>query len=125
MMKHPEAFALSEGPRYVDLVPDANLITPHETSQTKAYIGWAYCARMRDRDFFLAYFEKDCPARSTIRGAWPRSVYRAQWFDPRSGVWSKAGEGTLKANQWGWITVPPFPSAEDWGLKLTAAGQAE
>jgi hypothetical protein len=120
MMKHLETFALSEGRRYVDLVPDANLITPHETSQTKSYSGWAYCSRTPERDFFLAYFEKDCPAQSRIRGALPRTSYDAQWFDPRTGVWSKAGNGVLKSDQWGWILVPDFPSAEDWGLKLFA-----
>ena len=113
-------FALGEGRRYADLVPDANLITPHETAQTKAYVGWAYCARTPARDFFLAYFEKDCPARSMIRGALPHASYRAQWFDPRTGQWSKAGDGVLKANQWGWLMAPNFPSADDWGLKLTA-----
>jgi hypothetical protein len=123
MMKHLPAFAFSEGRRYVGLVPDANLVTPHETSQPKAYVGWAYCARTPDRNFFLTYFEKDCAGPITIRGALPRTVYQAQWFDPRNGVWSKAGEGTLKANQWGWVRVPPFPSADDWGLKLTAAAQ--
>jgi hypothetical protein len=25
----------------------------------------------------------------------------------------------LAANVWGWINVPDFPSADDWGLKLT------
>jgi hypothetical protein len=123
MMRHLPTFALSEGRRYADLVPNANLITPHENSQTKAYTGWAYCARTPGRDFFLAYFEKDCPARSMIRGALRRTAYQAQWFDPRTGVWSKAGEGNLQANQWGWITVPAFPSADDWGLKLTASSQ--
>lgn len=121
MMTHLPTFALSEGRRYADLVPDANLITPHETAQTKAYVGWAYCARTPARDFFLAYFEKDCPARSMIRGAVPHASYRAQWFDPRTGQWSKAGDGVLKANQWGWIMAPNFPSADDWGLKLTAS----
>ena len=120
MMKHLPTFALSEGRRYADLVPDANLITPHESSQTKSYVGWAYCARTPERDFFLAYFEKDCPAQSTIRGALARTRYQVQWFDPRTGTWSPAGVGTVQANQWGWITVPTFPSADDWGLKLTA-----
>jgi len=25
----------------------------------------------------------------------------------------------LTANVWGWITLPDFPSHNDWGLKLT------
>ena len=118
MMKYLPAFALSEGRRYTDLVPDANLVTPHETAQTKAYTGWAYCARTAAMDFFLIYFEKDCPKKSTIRGAIPNAEYQAQWFNPRTGEWSKAGNGVLKANVWGWIIVPDFPSDDDWGLKL-------
>jgi hypothetical protein len=118
-MKYLQTFAFSEGSRYQDLVPDANLVSPSETHITKGFLGWAYCARTPARDFFLAYFEKDCPNHTLIRGAAPLAVYRAQWFDPRSGSWSNAGTGTLKANVWGWINVPDFPTADDWGLKLT------
>jgi hypothetical protein len=119
MMQHLKTFAFSEGRRYQDLVPDANLVSPSETHVTKGYTGWAYCARTPEQDFFLAYFEKECPKQSLIRGAVPHANYQAQWFDPRTGQWSKAGAGVLKANQWGWITVPDFPSDNDWGLKLT------
>jgi hypothetical protein len=120
MMRHLATFALSEGGAYAKLVPDANLITPHETSQTKAFVGWAYCARTPARDFFLAYFEKDCAQPSTIRGASPGGTYRALWFNPRAGAWSEANAATLHANQWGWVTIPPLPSSDDWGLKLIA-----
>lgn len=51
----------------------------------------------------------------------PDASYQAEWFDPRTGQWSKAGNGQMRANQWGWIMVPNFPSADDWGLKLTAS----
>ena len=118
-MKYLKTFAFSEGRRCQDLVPDANLVSPSETSVTKGFTGWAYCARTPAKDFFLAYFEKDYPAHGMIRGALPQSNYRAQWFDPRTGQWSQAGNGVLKANQWGWIQLPDFPAADDWGLKLT------
>ncbi len=117
-MQYLKTFALSEGRRYQDLVPDANLVSPSETHLTKGFTGWAYCARTSDRDFFLAYFEQDYPAHGMIRGARPQATYQAQWFDPRTGEWSKAGNGLLKANAWGWIQLPDFPSADDWGLKL-------
>jgi hypothetical protein len=119
-MKHLESFAFSEGRRYQDLVPDANLVSPHATAQTKGYTGWAYCARTPARDFLLAYFEKDCAKGSLTRGLLPNTGYHAEWFDPRTGEWSKAGSGILNANGWGWITVPDFPSEDDWGLKLIA-----
>jgi hypothetical protein len=117
-MKWLKTFALSEGTRYQELVPDANLVSPSQTHVTKGYSGWAYCARTPAKDYFLAYFEKDCPAESIIRGAVPNASYQAQWFDPRTGEWVKAGSGELKANVWGWITLPDFPSDNDWGLKL-------
>ncbi|MGO8835937.1 MAG: DUF4038 domain-containing protein [Limisphaerales bacterium] len=117
-MQYLKTFALSEGRRYQDLVPDANLVSPSETHVTKGFTGWAYCARTPARDFFLAYFEQDYPAHGMIRGARPQATYQAQWFDPRTGEWPKAGDGLLKANVWGWIQLPDFPSADDWGLKL-------
>jgi hypothetical protein len=120
-MKHLKAFAFCEGRLYQELVPDANLVSPHSTALTKGYVGWAYCARTPTRDFFLAYFEKNCPQRSIIRGATPNTSYQAQWFDPRTGEWSKAGPGALTSNVWGWITLPEFPSENDWGFKLSAA----
>lgn len=83
----------------------------------KGYEGWAYAARTPDKKLFLAYFEKDCP-RSLIRGARLRSVYRAQWFDPRQGSWTNVGEGRLESDITGEIQLPDFPSNVDWGLKL-------
>ncbi|HTY89215.1 MAG TPA: DUF4038 domain-containing protein [Candidatus Acidoferrum sp.] len=118
-MQFLKTFALSEGRRYQDLVPDANLVSPSQTHVTKGFTGWAYCARTPERDYFLAYFEPDYPTHGIIRGARPLASYQAQWFDPRTGEWSKAGTGSLKANVWGWIQLPDFPSGEDWGLKLT------
>ena len=118
-MQHLKTFALSEGRRYQDLVPEANLVSPNSTAQTKSFVGWAYCARTPAKDFFLAYFEKECPNKSMIRGAVSRGIYQADWFDPRTGEWSRVGSGQLTANVWGWITLPDFPSQNDWGLKLT------
>ena len=120
-MQYLKTFALCEGSRYQDLVPDANLVSPSETHLTKGFAGWAYCARAPDKTFFLAYFEKGCPDYTRIRGAMPRATYQAEWFDPRTGQWSKVGSGRLKANWWGWIELPGFPSDDDWGLKLVAA----
>jgi len=115
-VKHLQAFAFSEGRRYQALVPDANLVSPNSTAQTKSYVGWAYCARSPARDLFLVYFEKECTAHSIVRGAIPNASYQAEWFNPRTGDWTPAR--ALKANVWGWLTVPDFPSDDDWGLKL-------
>lgn len=120
-MQFLKNFAFSEGRRYQDLVPDANLVSPNSTSQTKGYAGWAYCARTPERDFFLVYFEKGCPKQSFVRGAIPYAAYRALWFDPRTSHWIGAGSDTLTADAWGRITVPDFPTDDDWGFKLVAA----
>jgi hypothetical protein len=118
MMRHLAAFALSEANRYQSLVPDAELVSPHQTHELTTYTGWAYCARTEAKDFFLIYYEKDCP-NGSIRGALPRRTYRADWFDPREGKWVPVGAaGTLNADRWGRIAVPRQPTPEDWALKL-------
>jgi hypothetical protein len=119
-IKHLRTFAFCEGRRYQELVPDANLVSPNSTPQTKGYAGWAYCARTSAKDFFLAYFERNYVQHGLIRGAVPNATYKAEWFDPRTGQWSKCGAGLLKANVWGCLPVPDFPSENDWGLKLIA-----
>jgi hypothetical protein len=122
-MHHLGTFALSIGKRYQDLVPDADLVYPHQTPTTRSYEEWAYCARTLDREIFLAYFEKGCP-RAEIRGARLNSSYRAEWFDPRKGTWVDAGSGTVRSSVIGVISLPAFPSDIDWGLRLTYAGPA-
>ena len=117
-IKHLRTFALCEGRHYQELVPDANLVSPNSTPQTKGYSGWAYCARTPAKEFFLAYFERNYTQRGLIRGAVPNATYKAEWFDPRTGQWSKCGTGLLKANVWGCLNLPDLSSAEDWGLKL-------
>ena len=122
-MQYLRTFALSIGKRYQELVPEADLVMPHQTHTLRSYEEWAYAARTPDREIFLAYFEKGCP-RSQIRGAKVNSTYRAEWFDPRTGTWSDAGSGTINSNQIGIMTLPEFPSDIDWGLRLTYQGPA-
>jgi hypothetical protein len=118
MMRYLAKFALSEGRRYQSLVPNDELVAPNRTHDVNAYIGWAYCARTDAKDYFLAYYEKDCP-NGVIRGALPLETYQAEWFDPREGKWTPVAEtGTLTSDRWGRITIPPLPTQNDWGLKL-------
>jgi hypothetical protein len=116
-MQHLRAFAFSVGKRYQDLVPNADLVSPNKTPMLRSYEGWAYCARTPAKDIFLLYFEKGCP-RSQIRGAKLDSVYRAQWFDPRTGTWQDAGSGRLRSSVIGIVTLPDIPTDADWGLQL-------
>lgn len=122
-MKHLPEFILSSGRRYQDLVPD-DFVVPDRTREVKGYEGWAYAMRTPDRMLFLAYFEAGCP-KSLIRGATPSTVYRARWFDPRTGAWTDVGQGTLKSDNIGEIELPSFPDGQDWALKLTAVESAQ
>ena len=117
-MQYLRTFAFSIGKRYQELVPLADLVSPNKTHETLTYEGWAYCARTEDKQIFLAYFEKGCPA-SQIRGARLNSIYRAQWYNPRDGSWMDAGSGKLVSSKIGIIRVPDFPGDNDWGLRLT------
>jgi hypothetical protein len=120
-MQHLRTFILSEGRRYQQLVPSAEMVQPNRTGEEKSCVGWAYCARTIEKDFFLLYFEKDCP-KANLSGALPRSKYKALWFNPRTGDWM--GASVLGADSAGRIILPKFPdkstrSNTDWGLKLT------
>lgn len=102
----------------------ADLVSPNKTADVRAYEGWAYSARTPDKTIFLAYFEKGCP-RSQIRGAKLNATYRAEWYDPRTGTWQNAGQGTLRSSVIGIIALPDFPSDADWGLRLTYVDQRQ
>jgi len=124
-MRHLKTFVLSQGTKYQELAPASELVSPSRYGPAEAYVGWAYCAATPDREFLLVYFEKECP-RASLSGLLPQRAYKSRWFDPRSGAWSDAGEGTLTADAEGRAAVPPFPggksrSQNDWGLSLTPA----
>jgi hypothetical protein len=115
-LQHLRAFALSEGARYQQLAPNAEWVTPNKSGPAHGNRGWAFCARSPERDLFMLYFEADTP-KASLRSALPDGVYRAQWFDPRTGRWSDAG--TLKADDRTYVALPAKPSNDDWALKLT------
>jgi hypothetical protein len=120
-MQHLRTFALSEGRRYQDLIPNAEGVTPNKWGPTGGNRGWSYCAHTPDRALFMLYFEAPAPdfpapPATTIRGALPNQGYRAHWFDPRAGEWLPAGRWL--ADQRCAIERPDPPSKEDWGLKL-------
>jgi hypothetical protein len=117
-MQHLRTFALSIGKRYQELEPNADLVSPNKDHNLRGFEGWAYCSRTPDKQAFLVYFEKGCP-RSQLRGATVNTAYKADWFDPRTGTWSKAGSGTLLSSKIGIIDIPAFPADLDWALRLT------
>jgi hypothetical protein len=115
-LPHLRSFALSEGARYQDLMPNADWVTPNKSGPANGNRGWAFCARTPERDLFLLYFEADTPPAS-LRSALPDHTYQALWFDPRTGQWSDAG--TVTANQQTYVALPAKPTDDDWALKLT------
>lgn len=114
-MTHFRDFVLSEGARYQDLVPNADLVTPNRTPETTGNLGWAYCARTPERDLFMLYCEPGA-AQPRLRGGLPNRTYDAWWFDPRTGDWIDAGP--LTSDPWCRIPLPPLPSPEDWATKV-------
>lgn len=126
-MQHLRTFVLSEGRRYQDLLPAADLLSPHKSGKPDSCLGWAYCARAPNRTWFLLYFEKGCP-QATLSGVPPGRAYRAQWFDPRSGQWIDPAAAVLTAGGSGELALPPFPNGHaratiDWALKLTVVDE--
>ncbi len=121
-MRHLKAFMLSEGRRYQDLLPCTYLVSPNQAGKPRGATGWAYAARTPQRDLFFLYFEKDCPS-VMLMGLSPGVVYRARWFDPRTGAWLDVA-GTVTSDAGGKVALPAFPNAADqstdWALKLTA-----
>ena len=123
-MRHLATFVLSEGTRYQHLVPHRELLKPNATGPAKGYSGWAYCARTEEKDLFLLYFEQGCP-RGRLSGAAAGGTYAAQWFNPRTGQWTKAAGSPLETTRGGAIALPRFPggkdrSGNDWAMKLKA-----
>ena len=124
------AFLMADGVDYRELVPQRELLSVYRSGPpgARAYWqnannlpqeGWSFCLRTDDRRFFKLYFERKAQL-PTLSGAIPGGVYRARWFDPRTGNWSNAGDGTLTSDEKGQITLPAFPtSTDDWGMSLT------
>ena len=101
------------------LIPNCEMVTPNKMGEPLGYRGWAYCAHTDDYSLLLLYFEKDC-RRATVRGVPYNSVYRLKWFDPQKGEWIDDAEvSTVKPNDLNRITLPDFPSDDDWALCLT------
>jgi len=125
-MRHLKRFVLSEGPKYQDLAPEVDLLSPSRAGTPKTCLGWAYSARAGNRGLFLLYFEKDCP-QASLSGMVPGRQYAARWFNPRTGEWTDAKASFLTADSAGKALLPRFPgdkanSDDDWGLKLKLAG---
>jgi hypothetical protein len=126
-MQHLRAFILSEGPRYQDLelVPE-DIMPRTSVSGPRGYTmsGLAFMMRTPDKALAMLYFEDSCK-KPALKNMAPDAPYAAEWFNPRTGEWSSAGTGLLRADHSGKLQLPDFPGGlkttredEDWALKL-------
>ena len=114
-VKYLRDFLLSEGLRYQELIPNAELITPNKTGNPYGYRGWAFAAATKKRDLVMGYVEKECP-RTAIRALRPFEYYNLTWFDVRTGEWSDPVE--IQVDYLGMLHLPAYPTDEDWAFKL-------
>jgi hypothetical protein len=121
-MQHLRSFMLSEGARYQQLTLAAPDLETRSAANAPAdgLDGWTYLMRTPQRDFALVYFENQASG-TRMRGFTPGARYRWNWFDPRTGKWSKPRE--LGADTTGILSAPPFPgggvhAAQDVAAKI-------
>lgn len=116
-IQHIKTFAMVKGARYRQLEPNVELVVPNKSGPGFSYYGWSYCARTKEKDWFLLYFEKGAEPAAEVRGVLSAATYRPTWFDPREGVWLEAGELIIVAPS-SVLTLPERPDDGDWGLML-------
>src|SRR5690349_20628650 len=119
-MRHLRSFVLSEGARYQDLLLASAELEPRAIPGALAdgLDGWSFLMRTADRQFALAYFEnKALTAR--MKGFAPGARYSWQWFDPRTGEWSR--EISVRADAAGVLVPPPFPAGNKQAARDIAA----
>jgi hypothetical protein len=121
MVVHFRSFVFSEGGRYKELIPMSDMVSPNKTHEILSYKGWAFAARTKERDLIMVYYEKDCPA-NRLRSVLSDGIYKATWFDPRTGEWIDTG--VLNADSEERINrMPQKPTDDDWCLKLNLIGR--
>ena len=106
------------GDRYVDLVPDSEMVSPNKAGAHMGYRGWAYCAYLPGKDELLLYFEKECPA-TIVRRVKAYGVYELTWFNPRTGEWEQDENNRfVTASQECRVEIPYRYEGNDWGLYM-------
>lgn len=117
-MRHLAKFILSKGRKYQQLVPCSQNINPQKApgSPDRGLDGWSFMLATPEKDFALLYFENQA-VLPTLSGFIPDSSYSFRWFNPRNGKWKK--RITIQSNEQGILTLPAFPSAEDWAARIT------
>lgn len=121
MVGHLPAFIQKLGARYLQLIPNAELLTPNKSGDARGYSGWSFAAATPEKDACLCYFEQGCPT-TVVRGLLPNTRYQIDWFNPITGRWiGDVRMQTVKSDQMCRITLPGFLGDQDWGLYLGRA----
>jgi hypothetical protein len=123
-MRSLAQYVMSEGPKYRDLEPASDSLTPRKAdgNHNAGLDGWSFMIRTAAKDFALLYFENQ--ARRPLAAGWnPNASYSFTWFNTQTGEW-QAG-ATLRADAKGEIQLPQFPGGvdvaeTDWAAKMTA-----
>ncbi len=121
-MQYLNAFILSEGKKYQDLLLARKDVIPNKApgSPTDGLDGWAYMMRTSAKDFALLYFENQS-VLPALNNFIPNKEYYFKWFDTITGKWDK--KELLKADSKGRLKIPEFPNGEnlssrDWAAKI-------
>jgi hypothetical protein len=119
-MQYLRSFVLSQGDRYQDLLLASADLEPRSIPDASAdgLDGWSFLMRNADKTFALAYFEnKALTAR--LRGFAPGARYSWNWFDTRTGEWSRPV--SVRADASGALVTPPFPAGNKQATRDVAA----
>ncbi|RVT45314.1 DUF4038 domain-containing protein [Rheinheimera sediminis] len=121
-MQHLQAFVLSEGRRYQDLLLASDQMSVRKApgSPEDGLDGWSYMMRTAEKDFALLYFENKA-VLPKLKGFVPGKTYTLNWFDPINGQWQKPL--SISADSEGTLSMPNFPHNEqiasrDWAAKI-------
>jgi len=121
-MQHLRTFILSEGRRYIDLLPAQDDITPRKApgSPERGLDGWAFLMRTQDKNLAFLYFENKA-RRATITNASANAAHRFTWYNTRTGEWLESA--TVQSDGQGRLQLPLFPGGgeeadADWAARL-------
>lgn len=120
-------FVFSEGLAYRNLEPASEHLSArrHPDFGPKKLEGWSHMVKTPDSTLALIYCEQQSLPQ-TVSGLVAGAHYEASWFDVRCGHWSPMGEGRLRTDDQGRLSLPPFPASDlphggDWAGKLKLA----
>jgi len=117
-------FIDSQGNHYQNMIVAYNDLS-QPRNDTDVLDEWSYMIKSPDNEIVLLYFEK-LAAQQTIANLPANKMYTAQWYNPRTGEWTKMGTGNVQTDKAGNLKLPKFPSGtskadNDWAAQLVGA----